>query len=248
MGRHVRTLTLSALIVATAASCLPPAASPARVRETTSAVPEPQEATNEPVKPSPPTAPVWEISPIGPEERDLLVPRNWRRGCPVPLEDLRWLTVTYRGFDGEVKTGPIVVNERVAEDVLRVFRRLFRADFPIRRITLPARYHPHAKHYDWTRSVTSGFNCRPVTDTRHVWSQHSYGWAIDVNPLQNPYVRSDGSVLRRAAKPYRDRSLDQAGMIHTGDVVVRSFAAIRWGWGGDWVTLKDYMHFALTGG
>jgi hypothetical protein len=94
--------------------------------------------------------------------------------------------------------------------------------------------------------VTAGFNCRPVTDGRS-WSRHAYGLAIDINPLQNPYVRGDGSVLRRAALPYRDRSLDLPGMIHEGDVVVRSFDAIGWEWGGRWRTLKDYMHFSATG-
>jgi len=249
-----RALALSALILAIAPSCSQPAPGSAPGGDGSRPLSEKNHPspTLDPSPPAPvedvsPTVPVWNISTIGPTERDLLMPRNWRRGCPVPLESLRWLTVTYQGFDGEVKAGPLVVNERVAEDVLWVFRRLFRADFQIRHIALPARYHPHAKHYDWTRSVTSGFNCRPVTDTRHIWSQHSYGWAIDLNPLQNPYVRSDGSVLRHAAKPYRDRSLDLPGMIGPGDVAVRSFAAIGWGWGGNWNTLKDYMHFSLIG-
>ena len=78
-------------------------------------------------------------------------------------------------------------------------------------------------------------------------SEHSYGWAIDINPLQNPYVRNDGTTLRYIARPYRNRSLHRKGMIHEGDVVVRSFAAIGWEWGGHWHTLKDYMHFSLTG-
>jgi hypothetical protein len=54
-------------------------------------------------------------------------------------------------------------------------------------------------------------------------------------------------VLRRAVRPYVDRSRRVPGMIHAGDVVVRSFARIGWAWGGDWVTLKDYMHFSLSG-
>lgn len=189
----------------------------------------------------------WVISPIREPHRAVLVPRNWRPGCPVPLTDLRWLTIRYWGFDGETHRGPIVVNERVAEDVRWVFRQIFHARFPIKHITLPGRYRPKRDGWDTTRSVTAGFNCRPATGNPGVWSQHAYGLAIDINPLQNPYVRSNGSVLRRAAKPYRDRSLERLGMIRESDVVVRSFDAIGWGWGGRWVTLKDYMHFSLTG-
>jgi hypothetical protein len=94
--------------------------------------------------------------------------------------------------------------------------------------------------------VTAGFNCRPVTDGTS-WSQHAFGLAIDINPLQNPYVRGDSSVLRRAALPYRDRSLRRQGMIHEGDVVVRAFDRLGWSWGGRWSTIKDYMHFSARG-
>jgi D-alanyl-D-alanine carboxypeptidase-like protein len=185
---------------------------------------------------------------IGPWLRRTLVGRNWHAGCPVPIHDLRVLTIDYWGLDGEVRTGPLVVHETVANDVLWVFRRLFHERFPIEEIALARKYHPpRPADYFSTRNVTAGFNCRPVTDNPNALSQHSYGWAIDINPLQNPYVRGDGSVLRRAAKPYRDRSLHRPGMILPGDVVVRSFARIGWEWGGDWTTLKDYMHFSLTG-
>jgi hypothetical protein len=81
----------------------------------------------------------WTISRIRGELRDALVPRNWRPGCPVPLSRLRWLTVAYHGFDGERKVGPLVVHASAARDVLWVFRRLFRAGFPIRHVGLPRR-------------------------------------------------------------------------------------------------------------
>lgn len=171
--------------------------------------------------------------------------RNWHPGCPVPLEDLRLVRVRYWNFRGEVRTGPLVVHRKVAHDVLWVFRQLFRARFPIHRLDLAPR--PQPIDWDSTRNLSSSFNCRSATGNPGVLSEHSYGWAVDINPLQNPYVRSDGSVLRAAAKPYRDRTRRHKGMIHPGDVVVRSFAAIGWGWGGDWRTLKDYMHFSLTG-
>jgi hypothetical protein len=139
------------------------------------------------------------------------------------------------------------VHERVARDVLWVFRQLYRGGFPIHRIGLPPRYRP-PRPSDWysTRDLSASYNCRPATGNPGSLSQHSYGWAIDINPLENPYVK-DGKVLRRAAKPFLDRSQDVPGMIHPGDVVVRAFATVGWEWGGDWHTLKDYMHFSLTG-
>lgn len=188
------------------------------------------------------------VSRIGSVLRAELTGRNWHPGCPVPIDDLRVVRVSYWTFDREVAQGPLVVNATVARDVLSVFRRLFRVRFPIHRIGLPPRYRP-PRRSDWysTRDLTSAFNCRPATGNPGSLSQHSYGWAIDVNPLENPYIGPDGKVLRRAAKPFLDRTRRVAGMIHPGDVVVRAFAAIGWRWGGDWHTLKDYMHFSLTG-
>ena len=187
------------------------------------------------------------IEPLRGPLRDEVVDRNWHPGCPVPIRDLRVARVRYWGFDGEVHDGPLVLNEKVVHNVVGVFGRLFRAHFPIKHIALARRYRPDVDRWNSTRDTTASFNCRPATDVPGSVSQHSYGWAVDINPLQNPYVRGDGSVLRKAAKPYRDRSRHRRGMIHAGDIVVRSFERIGWEWGGDWTTLKDYMHFSLTG-
>ena len=185
---------------------------------------------------------------IGPFLRERLRGRDWHPGCPVGIAHLRHVEVRYWDFQGDVRTGPLIVHETVARDVLWVFHRLFDARFPIHRIALPPRYRPpRPEDRLSTRDLTAAFNCRPVTDDPRSLSQHAYGWAIDINPLLNPYVRTDGSVLRHAVVPYLDRSRRVPGMIHPGDVVVRSFARIGWEWGGDWVTLKDYMHFSLTG-
>jgi hypothetical protein len=187
---------------------------------------------------------------IRPWLRAKLIGRNWTPGCPVPIHDLRLVRVSYWNFRGQVRQGPLVLNERVAADVLWVFKRMFRARFAVKRIELAAKDRPLTPADYWNlspRSVTASFNCRPATGSTTVLSEHSYGWAIDINPLQNPYVRNDGTTLRHIAKPFRDRSRHWKGMIHEGDIVVRSFAAIGWEWGGHWRTLKDYMHFSLTG-
>ena len=171
-----------------------------------------------------------------------------------PLDGLRILHFNYWGFDGTLDRGPMVVNASVADDVLWVFRQLYDAEFPIKRVDLATEFKPNrfAQHRRITshRSVTASFNCRPVVTALGPggdYSQHSYGLAIDLNPLQNPYVTSDGFVRNRAAEPYLDRGRHLEGMIHEGDVVFRSFAAIGWEWGGNWSGDKDYMHFSLLG-
>jgi hypothetical protein len=93
---------------------------------------------------------------------------------------------------------------------------------------------------------TSAFNCRKVSGSRR-WSEHAYGRAIDVNPLRNPYVTRGGRVSPPAGRPYANRSLRAAGMIHGGDRVVRAFATAGWEWGGHWSGSRDYQHFSSTG-
>lgn len=177
---------------------------------------------------------------------------TWKPGCPVPLTDLVLLRFNYWGFDGELKRGPMVVHADVAEDVLRVFGRLHEARFPIKRVALAREFvlDEWEPRISSRRSVTASFNCRPVVTPLgpgEDFSQHSYGLAIDINPVQNPFVTADGFVRNRMARPYIDRSKHLTGMIHDGDVVVRSFASIGWEWGGHWSGGKDYMHFSLLG-
>ena len=111
------------------------------------------------------------------------------------VTDLRHVEVSYRDFKGHVRSGPLVVHETVARDVLWVFHRLFRADFRIHPIKMPPAFRPPtpADYWNSTRNRTAGFNCRPATGNPGSLSHHSYGWAIDINPLQNPYVTSAGS-------------------------------------------------------
>jgi hypothetical protein len=164
----------------------------------------------------------------------------------VGLEDLRLLTLLHYGFDGRVHTGELVVHRDVARDVVRVFRALFEAKFPIQRMRLIDVYQG-----DDDRSMaadnTSGFNCRYATGHPGVWSEHSYGRAVDINPLLNPYVSRDGTVLPDEGRPFADRSRVDPGMIHDGDTVVGAFAAIGWGWGGGWTSFRDYQHFSESG-
>jgi hypothetical protein len=171
--------------------------------------------------------------------------RSWRPGCPVPLADLRYLTVTYVDFDGVSRTGELVVHEDAAGDVVDVFRGLYAARFPIRSMRLVDDFDA-----DDDRSMaadnTSAFNCRPSTGSPGEWSQHSYGRAVDINPRENPYV--DGStVLPPSGARYVDRVVRARGLIRPDGSVVRAFAEIGWTWGGDYRQAKDYQHFSANG-
>ena len=172
--------------------------------------------------------------------------RSHRPGCPVPLRDLRYLRMTHRDLDGRARTGEMVVHRRWARDVTEVFGRLYAAGWPVARMRL-VDDHGADDLASMAANNTSGFNCRRVAG-QSSWSQHAYGAAIDLNPVQNPYVRP-GSVEppagRRFAGIDRGRSAPvEPGVVRQDDLVVAAFARIGWEWGGDWVSSKDYQHVA----
>jgi hypothetical protein len=169
---------------------------------------------------------------------------SWRPGCPVPLRDLRVLTLSHRRFDGGVGTGRLIVHEDVAQDVVAVFRRLYRAGFPVRRM-VPVDAYRGSDFRSIEADNTSAFNCRYVDGTRR-WSEHAYGRALDLNPIENPYV-SGGTTSHRASVPFLDRTRHRPGMAFEGGAAVRAFDAVGWGWGGRWVGVKDYQHFSASG-
>jgi D-alanyl-D-alanine carboxypeptidase-like protein len=176
--------------------------------------------------------------------KDAMTGVSWHRGCPVPLRDLRDVHVTFWGFDRAAHRGELVVHRRWAHDLTRVFHRLYRARFAIRRMRPVDRYHGDDRR-SMAADNTSAFNCRFVAGTT-TWSQHAYGRAIDIDPVENPYVRGD-HVSPRAGRRFADRSLDHRGMIHNRDLVWRAFHRLGWGWGGTWRTAQDYQHFSSTG-
>jgi hypothetical protein len=167
--------------------------------------------------------------------------RSMHPGCPVGYDDLRYLTMSYVGFDGQAHLGEMVTHAAVAEDIVAVFRLLYNTAFPIRRMTLVDDFGGDDQA-SMAADNTSAFNCRLSTGSTTTWSQHAYGWAVDLNPLENPYV-SGGTVLPPAGAPYLNRSAGAPGMIVEGDFATFSFGAIGWEWGGRWSGVRDYQHF-----
>jgi hypothetical protein len=171
---------------------------------------------------------------------------SWHRGCPVGFDELRLLTVSHWGFDGGVHRGRLVVNRDAAAAMLGAMRTLFRLHYPIRQMRLVDAYGAD-DHRSMAADNTSAFNCRFVAGSGGVWSEHAYGRALDLNPLENPYVTESGYVSPPAGAPYADRSRHAKGLIHRGGPVVAAFAAAGWQWGGNWPWPKDYQHFSATG-
>jgi len=169
---------------------------------------------------------------------------TWAPHCPVAREDLRYVTVSFWGFDERPHTGELLVHERVADAMVEVFRRIYDARFPIEemRVITPAELDAPPTG---DGNTTTAFVCRP-TVTSGSWSQHAYGLAVDINPFHNPYLKGD-IVVPELASAYLDRDRHRPGMIQPGDVVTRAFAGLGWPWGGNWSSAKDWMHFSHNG-
>jgi len=183
------------------------------------------------------SAPVGSIEPV----RWADLRHSYRAGCPVAPAQLRTVRISYWGFDGRERVGRIVVASRVAPDVLAVFRILWSKRFPIHRLQ-PVSAYRGSDESSMAADNTSGFNCRFVGGTSR-WSLHAYGEAIDVNPVENPYVQGS-RVSPAAGRAYLDRSRYRKGMALRGGVLVRAFTSVGWKWGA---SFGDYQHFSTTG-
>jgi hypothetical protein len=185
------------------------------------------------------------VEPLRGQVRERIEGSSWRPVCPVGLDKLRLVEVTHLGFDGDPHRGRLVVHRAHAGEILAVMRRLYRVGYPIRRMELIDRYGAD-DHRSMNADNTSAFNCRFVAGTER-WSMHAYGKAVDLNPIENPYV-SGSHVSPPAGEPYADRTREAKGMIHAGDPVVKAFARAGWEWGGAWPgQTKDYQHFSANG-
>jgi hypothetical protein len=174
------------------------------------------------------------------------VPHTYHAGCPVGPDQLRMLHMSYWGFDGRAHVGTMVVNASIAATVVAVFARLYGERFPIRQM-VPEDAFGGSDPASMDADNTSGFNCRnAVAPGAPHWSAHAYGDAIDVNPVENPYLEG-GAVQPPAGSAFLDRSAHRDGMAFSGGDLVDAFAAVGWPWGGRW-SAPDYQHFSANGG
>lgn len=128
-------------------------------------------------------------------EQEMLLKRTWRNDCPVAIRDLNYLLLGFRDFDGKAHVGEMVVHRKLAQAVVEAFGDLYFLRFPIERMELIERYDGD-DHRSMEANNTSAFNCREIAGRPGVFSNHSYGTAIDINPVQNPYVVPRTAALR----------------------------------------------------
>jgi hypothetical protein len=183
------------------------------------------------------------IGPITDEIRERMG-ATYVDGCPVGLDGLRYLTMSFHGFDGGLHTGDMIVNADQAENVVSVFHRLFDLGYPIEEMRLITTADIEAPPTG-DGNNTASFICRAVRNGSS-YSAHAFGLAIDLNPFINPYTHRD-QVIPELASAYLDRSNVRPGMVFHGDEVWQAFADVGWSWGGDWSDPVDRQHFTQTG-
>jgi hypothetical protein len=181
----------------------------------------------------------WEVSELPAAVRTEMTGVSWHPGCPVSLDHLRLVVLTHRGFDGRLHRGELVVHRAVTADLRTAFEAAYADDFPLAKVVRVDAYGG-SDDRSMADNNTHAFNCRRITGGTS-WSEHAYGTAIDLNPVQNPYVRGS-TVLPPAGRDYLDRSDVRPGMLVEGSAVIDAFDDRGWIWGGRWNTLKDYQH------
>ncbi len=163
--------------------------------------------------------------------------------CDKKIKDLVLLQsvkVAYINLDGETQMGELIVHHELAEEVVDIFRDIYECRFPIEKM-IPINFYDCNDDKSMEDNNTSAFNYRTVSGSRKL-SDHSFGRAIDINPLLNPYIRRS-KVQPENGRKYTDRENHVEGMIQKNDCVVQEFKSRGWQWGGDWKYSKDYQHF-----
>jgi len=173
------------------------------------------------------------------------IPYTYRPGCPLGPAGLRRVMVPYYDWAGVPRHGELITRTSAADDLQRVFKRAFTARFPIRQMR-PVDVWKGSDIAAMAADNTSAFNCRKVTGNPYRLSQHSYGNAIDINTVENPYVTSS-RVYPTAGRAYLNRSKVRKGMIVGSGPIARGMRAEGWPWGARWAR-PDYQHFSANGG
>jgi poly-gamma-glutamate synthesis protein (capsule biosynthesis protein) len=189
------------------------------------------------------------ISEITPDIKERMIQGNsWRQGCPVSLNNLRYLQMAYLDFKGQTQMGEMIVHKSIASNTVYIFEELYIMKYAIDKMQLVSDYSGN----DW-QSIesdnTSAFNCRPVSGKKKKWSKHAYGKAIDINPIANPYISKTGYISHKSSYKYKKRrhidinNLADRALLLASDPATKVFKKYGWGWGGDWKSMKDYQHF-----
>lgn len=179
------------------------------------------------------------IEPIPPEVRTKMLNKSWDPKCPVTLDELAYIRMTYWDFQGQRQEGVLVTNKLLAEEIVVIFRELFKMKFPIERMQ-PYEEFEVEKYAD--NNATVGFYFRPAQDKPSEYSIHSWGYAIDINPMINPFCDPKEGWWPAGSEKYNSRDPSGKGKIVYPSKVFEVFTRHGWVWGGMGRN-ADYMHF-----
>jgi hypothetical protein len=179
------------------------------------------------------------ISPLTAQQRAAMTGKSWKPGCPVSLDDLASVRVTYWGFDNQTHQGTIVLHKRFAQEAYDIFGQLYSARFPIYKIDTWENYGPDVYA---EQDITVGFYCERADDDPTQWSSHAYGLAIDLNPRENPFQNPKSGWWPQSSAVFAPRDNGQ-GKISPDSPAFRIFMRHRWVWGGFSAGDPDLMHF-----
>ncbi|MCL9682998.1 M15 family metallopeptidase [Legionella maioricensis] len=181
------------------------------------------------------------IGPIPPTVQTEMKKYTWHNGCPVALDELTYIQLSYWGFDHQTHQGILIVNKELAHEVVAIFKQLYLKKFPIQSMKPMEIFHGN-DNASMAANNTSAFNCRDLTNKPGVFSQHSYGRAIDINPLINPFVKGK-KVSPEGGNKFLNRYKPYPGKIIKNDFVSQLFIQHGWDWGAHWYDVQDYQHF-----
>jgi len=184
--------------------------------------------------------PIFTMEPLPDDIINLITGVTFHENTPFGHDELTYLTITHADFDDKSRVGNMIVSAEIGKEVLDIFREIYKARFPIYQIRL-IDYFDACDIASMDANNSHAFNFRYIAGTTTI-SRHGFGMAIDINPIQNPYLRGD-NLQPAAGEPYLDRDNVRPGMIVPGDVVHTAFTSRGWIWGGDWTNPRDYHHF-----
>lgn len=186
------------------------------------------------------------IKPIPNDIFEKMQGKSYKENCTVPREELRYLHILHVGFDNNTHEGELIVNKRIAEDVLDIFKELYKAGYQIEKVRLIDEYNAQDE-LSMRDNNSSAFNFRYISYSTTL-SKHAMGLAVDINTLYNPYIKQvDGRLNIEPANAvnYVDRNRQFPHKIDHDDLCYKLFTKHGFEWGGDWEDSKDYQHFEI---
>jgi len=167
----------------------------------------------------------------------------------ITLDDLRYLKVLHYNYDHNIQVGEIIVSAELANEFAEILQKLFETEYEIYSMLLVEEFWTgdsmSTDDASMAANNTSAFSFRWIPLSGNL-SRHAFGEAIDINPLQNPYVEYYGGVPYwdiPDSGPYINRLSGHDHMIDYDDDCFIIFSSYGYTWGGDWLFPKDYQHF-----